>query len=287
MPYAVLARPGQWIKNLLVLTPVFFAEEAGNYHEMRAALLACAVFTGFSVAAYAVNDIIDRHEDALHPVKRFRPVASGVVSPAGAAAFAALVFCGSAWVLFAYVPQVALVMAAYALLVVLYSAYLKRVPLVDIFTVSSFYLLRVAAGGSAIGVVPSRWLVACVMFLSLFVVIGKRRSECTHSPAGTRPVLTAYAAGPYGMRDMFDRLLLVSGATALSSYGAYAILAVHSNWAVYSLFFAMFGIFRYLFLVYGSAFAESAEVALAKDMPLLFSVIGWVVFMYCAVYRPL
>lgn len=285
MSYFVLTRPGQWIKNILVFAPIFFIGRAGNYEDMRAVFFTFLVFTLFSVAAYIINDIIDRDDDALHPVKRFRPIASGVISPARAAVFAAVIFSCAVWIMMRFIPSIMHSMVAYAFLTAFYTFYLKRIPLVDIVTVTSFYLLRVAAGGSAIHIIPSRWLVACVMFLALFIVLGKRRAECAHSASAIRPALTLYASEPYGMREMLDHLLPVAAAATISSYGAYTILAVHSDLAVYSLFFVIFGIFRYFFLIYRSAFAESAEIALTKDMPLLFSVCGWGIFMYIVVYH--
>ncbi len=251
---------------------------------MRAASAAFAVFVCFSACAYALNDIIDRREDASHPAKRFRPIARGDISPIHAAAFISLVLIVAVAAMRAFVPAITGIMAAYALLAILYTLVLKRIPLVDIFAVSSFYLLRVAAGGAAIGVTPSRWLVACVMFFALFIVLGKRRAECASS--SPRAVLALYAPDPHDMRGMLDRLLLIAASVSIASYGTYAILAVTSDWTVYSLFFVMFAVFRYIFLIYHSTFAESAEVALVRDTPLFLSVLGWVLFMYFVVYFP-
>ncbi len=250
---------------------------------MFAVLTTFAIFTCFSACAYVLNDIIDRSSDASHPTKRFRPIAFGAVSPLKAGIFAAVIFLIAVLVMRAFVPAITGIMTAYAVLAVFYTLILKNIPLVDIFTVSSFYLLRVAAGGAAIDIIPSRWLVACVMFFALFIVLGKRRAECVHSEP--RAVLALYGPDPDGMRDMLDRLILIAAAVSIASYGAYAILAVESDWTVYSLFFVMFGVFRYIFLIYHSAFAESAEVALMKDMPLFLSVFAWILFMYVAVYH--
>jgi len=285
MSYLVLARPSQWIKNILVFAPIFFVGGVGNYRGMQSVCLTFLIFTCFSVVAYTVNDIIDREKDASHPVKCFRPVASGTISPAHAALFAVIIFSFAIWMTMYYIPAIMGIMAAYCLLVILYIFYLKQIPIVDVLAVTSFYLLRVSAGGAAIDIIPSRWLVACVMFLSLFIVLGKRRAECGHSPSAMRPVLALYnAAETDGMKEMLDRFLSVAAAVTIASYGAYTILAVNSHFAIYSLFFVIFGIFRYCFLVYHSALAESAEIALMKDAPLFLSVFGWGIFMYAVVY---
>ncbi len=188
-------RPRQWVKNVLVLTAPL---AAGRIFE-PAVLLGClSAFVSFcliSATVYLINDVRDVEEDRLHPRKRFRPVAAGELSPAAALLLAAVTgvlgFALGYWVSGA----LGLTLTVYLVLQVLYSAFLKHLPVVDLAVVASGFLLRAIAGGVATGIALSQWFLLVAAFGSFFMIAGKRYSELKSvgADAGTRRSLTRYS----------------------------------------------------------------------------------------------
>lgn len=191
------ARPRQWVKNVLVAAGPL---AAGTITEPDTAFdlgVAFVVFCLMSSAVYLLNDVLDREADRAHPVKRFRPVASGVVPVPLALAAAAVLAVGVllSTVLTGY-EQLAIVLAVYAALQLGYCVWLKHEPVLDLALVSSGFLLRVVAGGVATGVVLSPWALLVAGFGSLFMVAGKRYSEVHlvgEGRAATRRSLEVYS----------------------------------------------------------------------------------------------
>ena len=179
LPYFQLICPWQWIKNLLVFAPVFFVGGILNDVLLANTFIAFITFCLASGGVYALNDIFDEDQDRLHPKKIQRPIASGKVSRKGAYWFIGILAILIA-VLFYFSPALILPVGFYIILNGAYSVWLKHIAVVDILCVSIFYLLRIFAGATAISVSPSPWLLLCVLFGSLFVIIGKRRAEYRH-----------------------------------------------------------------------------------------------------------
>jgi decaprenyl-phosphate phosphoribosyltransferase len=188
-------RPRQWVKNLLVLAAPLAAGRLLEPAVIKGTALAFVAFCLISAAVYLVNDVRDVTEDRQHPTKRFRPIAAGELKPATALVLAAVLgACGLALGFVVSVP-LGITMVVYVALQLLYSAYLKHLPVVDLAMVASAFLLRAIAGGVATGIPLSQWFLLVAAFGSFFMVAGKRYSEmkALGGEAGTRRSLTRYS----------------------------------------------------------------------------------------------
>lgn len=283
LPYLLLLRPHNWIKNFFVFVPLFFAHDLFSPDQLIAAAYAFLAFCAAASCVYTINDIADREHDAKHPRKRHRPIASGAISiPAGWATAAAL-FIVSCLITYAAVPSIAPVIAVYFIGNLAYSFYLKKVPIVDLLSVSAFYVLRVSAGALAVSVPISGWLFIATIFVALFLVTAKRRAELVHqiSDAGgsnTRAVLNRYTP------EFLNAMMLMSVVMMLVVYSIYTVTVLDSHRAIYAMFFVLLGTFRYLYLSYGSARAEQPERLIFSDFWIFASAVCWIFFMYLILY---
>ncbi|HEX7119927.1 MAG TPA: decaprenyl-phosphate phosphoribosyltransferase [Longimicrobiales bacterium] len=269
-------RPRQWLKNLVVVAPLVFAERLEDpAHALRAAI-ALVIFCAISGAVYLFNDLVDREADRRHPGKRTRPLASGALTPGTAIGALALLlplsFAGAALLdaLFA------LVCAAYLLANIGYTLVWKHVVILDIFLIAAGFVLRGIGGAAALDVAISPWLLLCTLFLALFLAAGKRRHElvAVRDAAAHRPILAAYSA------VLIDQLIAILAAVTVSTYALYTIAeSTRANFGTerlaYTIPFVLFGIFRYLYLVYQEDGGGHPEEALLTDRPLLISVLLW------------
>jgi decaprenyl-phosphate phosphoribosyltransferase len=242
--YLTLARPAHWTKNAFVLMPVPFGVAAGARLDPPLFLAGVVGMGLASSAVYALNDAQDAARDRLHPDKRERPVAAGRISPAGARIFAAiLVVLGVGLVgLSGRLPAVAL-LGVYLVLNLAYSLGAKHVPLVDVFLLSSGYVLRVLLGCSLIFVRPSNWLLLCSSALALFLALIKRRADVARRMSHeSRPSLAGYTL------SFLDLAIGVSTSMTLVGYALYCmeakVLVPGREFA--SLPFVLFGVLDYL-----------------------------------------
>ncbi len=280
------ARPLQWVKNLLVFLPLLFAVdlvwEPGDlstlipYVPRLVALF--AAFCALSSAIYILNDLADREADRRHPTKRARPIASGSLSGwLAGAAMVALAVAGMGGLYWISAPALPLIGAIYLVANVGYSLRLKRVALVDVMIVTGGYVLRAVAGAVAVGAAPSPWLYAVTAAGALFIVIGRRYAEARlagDKPEAQRATLSHYAP-PLG-----GQLLVLSATTALVSYTLYTVEADNlpdNNTMLLTVPLAIFGLFRYLYLLNNSRDAESPELLMLRDVPLLLAIVAWMV----------
>jgi decaprenyl-phosphate phosphoribosyltransferase len=196
VPAAVRAvRPRQWVKNVLVFTAPLAAGRLLEPQVLLNAFVAFVAFCLISATVYLINDVRDVEEDRLHPRKRFRPIAAGELSPAAALLLAGVTgvlgFALAFWTSW----QLGVVLTVYLALQVLYSTFLKHLPVVDLAIVSSGFLLRAMAGGVAAGIPLSQWFLLVAAFGSFFMIAGKRYSELKSvgADAGTRRSLLRYS----------------------------------------------------------------------------------------------
>jgi 4-hydroxybenzoate polyprenyltransferase len=270
-------RPTQWPKNLFVLAPLVFGRLLGDRAAILHALVALAAFCLASSAVYLWNDVKDREEDRNHPLKRHRPLAAGTLSvPAAVAALAVL--AGAALALAVSLgTSFALILGGYMVLNVLYTGGLKHVVILDVMIISAGFVLRVLAGAAATGVQVSSWLLLCTIFLSLFLAFSKRRHEITLLAEGAvsqRRVLDHYSVA------FLDQMINVVTASAVVSYALYAVAPetvekYHTQHLVYTLPMVLFGIFRYLYLMYQQPGERNPTEAIVGDPPFLINMVLW------------
>ena len=277
-------RPLQWIKNALIFVPFVFAVDiAWSTHDLDPVpqllielVLVALAFCALSSAIYLFNDLMDRSQDRLHPRKRNRPIASGQVNVQAALVAMLVLATAGITVMILVEPLLGLAGGLYSAINIGYSLGLKRVVLLDVFDVTSGYVIRAATGAIAIDVTPSPWLYATTGAGALFIVIGRRFAEVRLAGAAAeerRTVLKDYS-GPF-----IDQLLLLSAAAAWLSYTLYTVEATNlpeNNTMLFTLPFVTFGLFRYLFLLNKSEQAEAPEQLIVQDIPLVLSIICWV-----------
>jgi len=271
-------RPAQWTKNGLVFAALFFA--AGDrsqtltalqgWHTLTAALCFCLL----SSAVYLMNDLRDREQDRLHPTKRLRPIASGALSHVHAW-IAALVLAAVSLVVSYFIsPQLAAVLGAYALMQLFYSFGLKKVALVDVFVIAFGFVLRALAGAVAAEVIISPWLLLCTLLLALFLALCKRRHEKVVLSESSRD--TRDSLGHYDER-LLDQLIAIVAAATVVSYALYTLwpdtVAKFGTARLgFTIPFVLFGLFRYLDLVYRHEEGGQPEKVLLTDRPTLINV---------------
>ncbi len=268
-------RPRQWAKNAVVLAPVFFA--AGDRAQRLSqgavadALLAAALFCVVSSGVYVMNDLHDRAADRLHPVKRLRPVASGALPAGIACALMAALFAAGLAGSFAVSLKLGGVLASYALLQVAYTFLLKRVALVDVFVIAAGFVLRAGAGAVAARVAISPWLLLCAFLLALFLALCKRRHEkrlLDDRAESHRASLEDYDA------RLLDLLIAIVSAVTIACYAIYTlwpdtVTKFNTHGLGLTVPLVMFGLFRYLDLVYRHEQGGQPEKVLFGDPPLL------------------
>jgi decaprenyl-phosphate phosphoribosyltransferase len=281
-----LARPAQWPKNLLVLAAPAAAGVVVHPVALGRAAAAAVAFVLASVAVYAANDVRDAEDDRRHPVKRYRPVASGQVAPPVAVALSVAAALGGLTVAAALgLPTLALV-AAYLAMSAAYVVRLKHVPVVDLVVVASGFVLRSLGGATAARLTVSNWFLLVSLFGALFIVCAKRRAELRDlgAAARTRPALAAYST------DWLSQVLGMSLTGTVLSYALWAFQPadLHTVRAVLavSVLPVLVGLLRYLLLVdtVGAGDAERPEVALLSDRVVLVSGAVWVALIAWGLY---
>jgi 4-hydroxybenzoate polyprenyltransferase len=271
------ARPRQWTKNAFVFAGVVFGGRLLEGASVLRAVAAFAVFCAASSAVYLVNDAADREQDALHPAKRHRPIASGRLS-AGvalpvAAALGVAALCGAAllarplfWIVLAYLAAT-----------LAYSAGLRRVQVLDVMLVAAGFVLRAAGGAAALPVTISPWLLCCSFLLALFLTVGKRRAEL--SLLGEAGALHRPSLARYSVSLLDSWLTALSGATivcyALYTQSPRTVEHFGTTDLLYTLPFVVYALFRYQQLVVRDAAGGDPGVVLLRDRGLVFALLGW------------
>ncbi len=274
------ARPKQWTKNLVVFAAFFFAlgDKSQNVPliDFWLVLLAAFIFCLISSGIYIVNDIKDCLRDMVHPVKKFRPIPSGRLSIGLAlfmVAFLVLIGLCSAFLINRYFFAI---IVAYVLLQILYTFWLKHIALVDVFVIAIGFILRAVAGGVVVKVIISPWLIVCTFLMALFLALCKRRHEMrwvsVTGNSDSRPSLEG------NNEALLDQLIAITAASVIISYAIYTLwpetVAKYSTHLMsLTIPFVVYGIFRYLHLVYCKELGDQPESILLTDKPLILDVV--------------
>jgi 4-hydroxybenzoate polyprenyltransferase len=262
-------RPRQWLKNLFVLAPVLFTGKANDPALLLRVLAAAACFCGLSGVVYLINDLLDRKRDALHPIKRRRPLASGALSPMIACIAAGVLAGGCLAGATALGRHFLVIAGCYLALMLTYSIALKNVVIADVLCIAAGFVLRAAAGCVVIDVPISPWLYSCTALVTLFLALGKRRHELsrlTDKAVEHRPVLRKYN------EPFLDQMISITTTACLVSYLLYCVLsetASHHQGLLLTAPFVAYGLFRYLYCIYRKGRGGSPEEVLLKDKVFL------------------
>jgi decaprenyl-phosphate phosphoribosyltransferase len=285
VPAAVRAmRPRQWIKNVLVVTAPLAGGRLFESGVLTRVALAFVAFCLVSATVYLVNDVRDVEEDRLHPRKRLRPIAAGELRPAAALVLAAVTAAAGFGIGFRTSFELGITLTVYVVVQILYSVFLKHLPVVDLAIVASGFLLRAIAGGVATDTPLSQWFLLVASFGSLFMVAGKRYSELKGlgAEAGTRRSLTRYSESYLRFTWMLAAVMV------LISYSLWAFdnrppPGVGVPWTAVSIAPFTLGLLQYALEVDAGSAGEPEDVVL-HDHVLQGIGLAWLVVISIAVF---
>lgn len=269
-----LLRPKQWTKNLLLFAALLFSFEEIRTETILATLLGFILFSLVAGCVYILNDYVDRDRDRQHPVKKFRPMASGQVNPSHALLFGIILLILSVGTAFMMNPLFGVLCVVYFLLNVSYSFVLKHLVILDMMTIAAGFVLRAIAGGVLIHVPFTPWFLICTMLLSLFLAIGKRRNELTLLEGNTgshRKVLDNYSIT---LLDQFNTIVTTATIISYSLFTFTSDRSIHLMWTIPLV---IYGMFRYLYLIHMKNQGGSPDRVLFEDKPILITVTLYVI----------
>jgi|WetSurMetagenome_2_1015567.scaffolds.fasta_scaffold36707_3 4-hydroxybenzoate polyprenyltransferase len=286
LPLIALLRPYQWVKNLLLFSGLIFSATLLNSNIVLVSLAAFAIFCTASSSIYILNDICDAESDRLHPHKKNRPIAAGRIKVSTAIFILStlmLVSLLSAWFLDWSFFKIILL---YILLNICYSFGLKKIVILDVMIVAFGFLLRVYAGCAIIHVQVSPWLFLCTLTLALIVSFGKRRNELNVLKLDSkahRTVLQFYNL------QFLDIILTISCATAIGSYSLYTmanetVARYGSQKLIFTTPFVIYGVFRYLYLIYTQNSGGDPTKLLIKDTASIINGLLWILSVLYVIY---
>jgi 4-hydroxybenzoate polyprenyltransferase len=276
-------RPQEWIKNVFVFAGLLFSGKFNQSHEVLEAVLTFVAFCLISSAGYYVNDLLDVELDRQHPKKRFRPLAAGELSEGAAKTIAPMLAIAAIAIAFATVNwQVGLMVVGYGVAQVAYSVGLKQVVIIDVMTLAGLFILRVAAGASAVDAHASEWLILCTGMIAMFLGFTKRRQEAVselHQGTSSRPALDHHSL------PFLDQMVsLVTTGTVIS----YAIYTVNSpligSQMMLTIPPVIYGIFRYLYLIYDRSDDRSTSAMVAEDKGMIAAGAAWAGIAFLLLY---
>lgn len=283
-----LIRPKQWIKNLFVFAPILFAGQLLNFPLLFQNILAFIAFCGVSSSVYVLNDIIDVESDRAHKKKRYRPIAAGDVSVVRAKILFVLLLLFTSIICLKLNSLFILTILLYFTNNLIYTFKIKHVVLLDVFSISMGFILRVVGGAVAISVDVSSWMIITTIFISLFLGISKRRAELSgpnqENLEKQRKVLSDYDV------VFVDQMNTVAATGTIISYALYtvsekAISSFHSDKLIYTTPFVIYGIFRYLYLLHQKNLGESPTQIVTKDLPIIINSLLWLIACALIIYK--
>jgi 4-hydroxybenzoate polyprenyltransferase len=279
-------RPKQWLKNSFVFAALIFSQNLFHPRMLLTSIQAFLTFCLISGGVYLLNDLLDIEMDKRHPKKSLRPLASGRLNPLVARIVFIAALAVSLTASFLINLSFGMTVLGYLVIQVAYSMFLKNVIIADVFCIAAGFFLRVIAGAEAIGVLTSSWLLICTIFISLFLGLGKRRHELLllGGDAGNhRKVLDEYNI------PLLDQMLSVATAGTVISYSLYTLsyetikkFNTENLWLTIPV--VLYGIFRYLYLVYRKGEGGSPESTLFEDIHLLASIVLYIIVVGVILY---
>ena len=277
--YVRLIRIKHWVKDVFIFAPLIFSFNFYKPSYIGRTLIMCAAFCLAASAVYVFNDVTDRRRDRLHPKKKDRPVASGAVSVRSALILAALLLVAAGAVSGILGRSSVMIVLAYIGLNAAYSLLLKNQTFIDVMVIATGFLIRVVAGAIAIDVELSSWMLLTTFFLSLFLGFGKRRKELAEASTGHRAVFQDYSI------ELLNSLIIISAALTIITYSLYVVtsktmIALGRDKFITTIPFVVFGVFRYMFLIYRQNNGGDPAEVLLRDRAMLIDIALWVCLVF-------
>ncbi len=279
----VSMRPGEWVKNVLVFAGLVFGKKLQDFGSVTDVLVVFISFCMIASAGYLFDDIRDAPLDRRHPDKSRRPIASGELQRTPAIVAATMLSTGAiALSTFGVSPEIGGLVALYGVVAFAYSLALKRLVILDVMTVSSLFILRVVAGAVAVGAHASPYLLVVTGMLALFLGFTKRRQEAmleTRNGLMATPVLEHYSI------PFLDQLVSMVTSTAVVAYVIYAVNSpLIGSRMLITAPSVLYGVFRYLYLIYDREDPRSTTQILVGDAGIMFAVTSWIAMALIALY---
>ncbi len=279
-------RPQQWVKNVLVFAGLVFGGQLFAGEQVLRAAVAFAAMCLAASATYLFNDLRDRDADRAHPLKRDRPLASGRLTQSRALASAIALALASLGLAFAVAPPAGVTLVAYLALTAVYTVAAKHVVILDVMVLAAGFVLRVLLGAYAVGVPASYWLLLCTFTMALFLGFGKRRAELLSlesSAASQRPVLDQYSP------VFLDQMIAIVTSATLVCYILYSVdrrtaEVFQTRLLVLTVPFVLYGLFRYLYLLYHRRRGDSPTATILLDPAFLLNGVLWAAACVAVIY---
>ena len=278
-------RPRQWPKNGFVFVAIFFDSKILDISSLLRTVIAFILLCLMSSAVYIMNDLADIESDRQHPTKKQRPLPSGKLSPTAALISGIVLASGSLVAGFLLAPALGWILLTYLVIQIAYTFVLKKIVLLDVFTIATGFVLRIAAGVAVIEVERfSPWLYVFGGFLALFMALGKRRHEIVllgQNAGSHRAILQEYNL------DLIDRLLGIVTTSAVAAYSLYTFLAdglPQNHYMMLTIPFVLYAIFRYLYLILVREEGGAPEEILLRDHPMQITLVLYAAIVFTALY---
>lgn len=279
-------RPQQWVKNLFVFAALLFSGNLFVASLSLTVILTFFIFCLVSGSSYLLNDIFDLESDKVHPFKSKRPLITGQLKVSQSLIAAIITVLFSLYLSFSVGFYLGLVVLVYFLLMAVYNLFLKDFIIADVIIISCGFVLRVMSGALAISVEVSPWLFICTIFIALFLASAKRRHELillegtliTH-----RKVFEEYSS------KLLDLMIIITATSALTTYAVYSVSpriakGLYAKNLIFTIPFVIYGIFRYLYLIYKKNSGGNPEITLLRDKPSVVNISLWVLAVIVAIY---
>lgn len=285
-PILKLLRIKQWVKNLFLFIPSFFAGNIFEFSQLHVLTIGAFAFSLVASGVYVINDFQDRKIDQLHPKKRYRPIASGVISGKTALILILVLILAGLAIALTLKLEFFFILLVYFILNLGYCFGLKNIPILDLFIVASGFLLRVYSGGVLVDIFVSHWLSIMILLLALFIVIAKRRDDLVlHEKTGQnlREVSKSYNV------EFINSCLTLLSSVILVAYIMYTVSPevsekFSSDYLFATSIFVMAGIMRYLQITFVEKRSGSPTEILLTDKFILLTILGWVISFYLIIY---
>ncbi len=284
--YIRLLRPSHWVKNFFVFAPLIFSLNLLKIGEVIQNFLAFVSFCLAASGVYVFNDLHDKVSDITHPVKKNRPIASGRVSTVIAWPIFFMLIVSALFLSFRIRVDVGGIILAYVIMNVLYTLYLKEVVIIDVMIIAIGFILRIMAGSAATRVYLSNWMLLTTLSLSLFIGFAKRRHEIVslgENAGDHRKVLSKYG------ERFVDEMITTTVAMTIVFYSLYTIdpqviRKFGTSHLVFTVPFVMYGLFRYVYLIYVKGKGGDPVEIVLKDIGIISSVVGWFASVVLLIY---
>lgn len=279
----------QWIKNLILFAGILFGKRITDKSAVITVILSFFLFSIIASCQYVINDYLDKEEDAKHPEKKKRPIASGAIEGSIALAITLIILPLALVASYMLKPSFAFIVLFYLLFNIVYSKYLKHLVILDVMSISIGFVLRAIAGAIVIDVAFSSWLLLCTFMLSLFWGFSKRRGELDllEGNAGKhRKILNEYST------SFLDLMMSIVATMTLMSYVMYTISAstiqnLGTDKMIYTVPIVVYAIFRSLYIIYIKNMGHNPTKAILTDRSVLASGFLWLAVVFLVMYAKL